>query len=147
VIVVSKQIEFDAGHRVPDHGSKCRHPHGHRYRVVAEVAGDIVTEPGAPDSGMVIDFGLLKTWLTEWIHDPLDHGFIVADFDNDLRIALAGHGWNIRVVEFTPTAENIAVWCWNQLAPVVDAHWRGTAHLHRIEVWETPTSCASYTGP
>lgn len=28
MIVVSKEIQFDAGHRVPDHASKCQNPQG-----------------------------------------------------------------------------------------------------------------------
>ena len=31
----TRRIEWDMGHRVPEHGGKCRTPHGHRY--VAEV--------------------------------------------------------------------------------------------------------------
>src|SRR5262245_56527683 len=74
---ISKEVQFDAGHRVPNHDSKCRNPHGHRYRVEAWLTGDLVTTPGAPDEGMLMDFGALKKILMREIHDKLDHGFIV----------------------------------------------------------------------
>lgn len=55
---VSKDVQFDAGHRVPSHASKCRNPHGHRYRVVAYCVGDVVEDGGSADDGMVVDFGI-----------------------------------------------------------------------------------------
>lgn len=144
--VISKEVQFDLGHRVPDHGSKCRNPHGHRYRVVAYCEGDVVAEAGAADDGMVVDFGDLKQWLTTLIHDVLDHGFMVRDTD-PLGPALTGvlPDAKIITVPFSPTAENIAAWCVGQLEPVIAAHWRGNLKLSRVDVWETPTSLASVT--
>jgi 6-pyruvoyltetrahydropterin/6-carboxytetrahydropterin synthase len=147
ITTVSKEVEFDTGHRVPDHGSKCRHPHGHRYRVRATCAGPIIAEAGAADNGMVVDFGDLKGWLTEHIHDVLDHAFVVYEGDDTMRTALAAgdDAWRVVVVPFIPTAENLAAWCWQQLSTVIEEHWRGTLRLTLIEVWETPTSLATYT--
>ena len=31
MISVTRRLEFDAGHRIPDHRSQCRNLHGHRY--------------------------------------------------------------------------------------------------------------------
>src|SRR2546421_7822187 len=132
---VSKEIELDAGHRVPDHGSKCRSPHGHRYRVRATCEGDVIDEIGAEDSGMVIDFSLLKSWLHEQVHQPLDHAFILHEKDVTLIAALAqgasddGADWNIVAFPYIPTAENIARWCWEQLAPLVKNYWRNAMTL------------------
>lgn len=146
ITTVSKEVEFDTGHRVPDHGSKCRNPHGHRYRVRATCSGPLVAEAGAPDNGMVVDFSDLKRWLTVAIHDVLDHGFVVYEHDTAMRVALeAGDpDWRVIVVPFIPTAENMSAWCWRQLAPLVGEHWRGSLALELIEVWETPTSIATY---
>lgn len=145
-VTVAKEVEFDTGHRVPDHGSKCRHPHGHRYRVRVTCAGTVVDEAGATDNGMVVDFGDLKRWLTHMIHDVLDHAFVVYEHDLEMRAALAAGDpdWRVVVVSFVPTAENLAAWCWQQLAPVVSEHWRGNLTLDLVEVWETPTSVATY---
>jgi 6-pyruvoyltetrahydropterin/6-carboxytetrahydropterin synthase len=142
---IRKEVEFDTGHRVPDHKSKCRNPHGHRYRVRATCEGSIVDDAGSSDHGMLVDFGDLKAWLTEHIHDVLDHGFMVYEHDEPMRQALEGHDWRVIVVPFIPTAENLARWCWQQLAPVIDSHWRGNLRLTLIEVWETPTGVATYT--
>lgn len=145
---ISKEVQFDSGHRVPDHASKCRHPHGHRYRVVATCSGVIVCEPGAPDNGMVVDFGDLKRWLTELVHDQFDHAFLVhkddpfADYLLGWRMGGEDDESRIVFLDWVPTAENMAVDVFARLGPVVAEHWRDV-ELVRVEVWETPTSMAS----
>ncbi|HET9058951.1 MAG TPA: 6-carboxytetrahydropterin synthase [Acidimicrobiales bacterium] len=157
---VSKQVEFDAGHRVPLHGSKCRSPHGHRYVVRATCTGWPVTERAA-DEGMVVDFGDLKEWLASEVSQRLDHSFMVYEGDLPMRRALehgaaldaasehgaalgAGEQWRVICLPVVPTAENLAKWCFERLEPLVEGHWRGNASLYEVEIWETPTSVARY---
>lgn len=146
MITISKEIEFDAGHRVPNHRSKCRNPHGHRYRVVATITGTVVDESGASDEGMLLDFGDLKSVLVSFIHDPLDHAFIVYEGDNDLWKCFADTPFKIVPFPYIPTAENIARWCWEQIELPLRESFRGNFWLDNIEVWETPTSTATYYG-
>lgn len=142
---ISKEIQFDAGHRVPLHASKCRNPHGHRYRVVAHVMGELIEE--GPETGMVRDFSIVKQLLTELVHDKYDHGFIVQDTDKALldmfHRSLADrelgylYDWKIIEVPFPPTAECLAKDIYKTLKQTLPT-------LVQIDVWETPTSCASY---
>lgn len=152
---ISKEIEFDAGHRVPSHGSKCRNPHGHRYRLRVTCRGVIIDEPGAPDDGMLVDFGDLKVLMTTLVHDVLDHGFITAPGDplaHHLAVAAReiegddGPAWRLIEFPYIPTAENIARWCWDQLAGPIAERFRDGLVLSEVAVWETPTSVAYYTG-
>ena len=144
---VSKEVEFDAGHRVPNHASKCRNPHGHRYRVRATAAGDIVAEAGASSEGMVVDFGDLKALLTDLVHDRFDHGFIVHAADRPMRKALAMLDEpKVIVVPYIPTAENLAADIYRTVGPELADRWGATnVRLTLVEVWETPTSLATYT--
>jgi 6-pyruvoyltetrahydropterin/6-carboxytetrahydropterin synthase len=145
----SKSIEFDAGHRVPWHESKCRNPHGHRYTVVATVEGPIRPYTSSPsDAGMVVDFGCIKEILTEYVHDVLDHSFMVWDDDKPMKSSLALLGDiedvdpRVVVLPCIPTAEELARWVWDEtIAAFVDAGVR----LVSIELRETPTSIAYYT--
>lgn len=149
MITISKEIEFDAGHRVPNHRSKCRNPHGHRYRVVATITGTIVDESGASDEGMLLDFGDLKSVLVSFIHDPLDHAFIVYEGDRVMREVFESaetESWNHVIFPYIPTAENIARWCWEQIELPLRESFRGNFWLDNVEVWETPTSTATYYG-
>lgn len=147
VTTLSKEVEFDLGHRVPNHASKCRNVHGHRYRVRATCAGELVNEVGAADVGMLVDFGDLKRWMTEAIHDPLDHGFAY-EADDPVGEAIAGAVPDQKLIPLwgPPTGENLARWCWEQLQPIVAAHWRDNLELVLIELWETPTSKVTYEG-
>ena len=145
---ITKEIEFDAGHRVPQHASKCRNPHGHRYKVVAVLKTSELVTTGS-ETGMVKDFGIIKEVLTEHVHDVFDHAFIMSQLDGTcLEMFKVEHdadndefysdlGFKIVVVNFDPTAENLAryiYWVVKRYIP----------QLHEIIVFETPTSSASY---
>ena len=41
---IKRFVETDTGHRVPNHKSKCKHMHGHRYRWEAVIEGDIIVK-------------------------------------------------------------------------------------------------------
>ena len=160
---IAKTVEFDAGHRVPNHNSKCRNPHGHRYSVEVSLEGYLVDTSGASDEGMVADFGDLKRIMMDKIHDPLDHGFIVHVDDSDLLTrfgyyrdrgarVVAWHrhhdapDWKVIIFPYIPTAENLAKWCFEQLrTPINDAFGRYDLRIKNVSVWETPTSVAVFT--
>lgn len=139
-VTVSKEVEFDAGHRVPNHESKCRHPHGHRYRVRVTCDGEVNADPLSPEYGMVIDFGVLKQLLTANVHDLWDHAMIVHTHDHELLTALAGHDWRVVEVPCVPTAENIA----RMVHDLISGHLPTGLTITTVEVWETPTSLAVY---
>lgn len=143
IFTASKEIEFDAGHRVPNHVSKCANPHGHRYRVQATVQGQLVDKEGASSEGMVMDFGDLKSVLVAEVHDRFDHGFIVWEHDQAMRDALAGHGWKVLVVPCVPTAENLAALIFADVDTALRNYWGTRCRLTEVALWETPTSCAT----
>lgn len=135
---LTKEVQFDAGHRVPAHTSKCRHPHGHRYRVVVEAEGPV------PESGMVVDFGVLKQWMVEEIHDRFDHAMIADELDTDLIKAMSANGWRCETVPYPPTAENLAHFCYYLLTKRAAVEQDGLL-VRSVTVWETPTSSATYS--
>ena len=57
---ITRRLEFDAGHRIANHASLCRHLHGHRYAIEVTVNGSVVTASGDAEQGMVADFGSIK---------------------------------------------------------------------------------------
>jgi 6-pyruvoyltetrahydropterin/6-carboxytetrahydropterin synthase len=146
---VTKVVEFDMGHRVPNHKSKCRNPHGHRYRFELTICGGIMEDRGVSSEGMVIDFGDIKALMMEYIHDVLDHGFMIYEQDSEL-IACFFDGyngepinwdWNIIKVPFVPTAENIIQWCVNQLCGKLPEG----VYMSRARLYETPNSWADWS--
>lgn len=47
-MLITRRLEFDAGQRIPDHKSQCRHLHGHRYALEITRAGDIIRSDDDP---------------------------------------------------------------------------------------------------
>jgi 6-pyruvoyltetrahydropterin/6-carboxytetrahydropterin synthase len=145
MIQISKTIEFDAGHRIQNHQSKCRNPHGHRYKVEVIAAGNIVDDPESPEHGMLKDFSFLKELMMTKVHDVLDHGFVYEWTDSEMATLFAiNQDFKAIRFDYPPTAENIARWIWDALA--VDVRAVGDVFLDAVIVWETPTCKAIYNG-
>uniref|UniRef100_UPI000666AF60 6-carboxytetrahydropterin synthase n=2 Tax=Burkholderia cepacia complex TaxID=87882 RepID=UPI000666AF60 len=75
-MLITRKLEFDAGHRIPDHRSQCRNLHGHRYVLEITLRGDLVDTEGAPDRGMVMDFADVKALAMEHLVSKWDHAFL-----------------------------------------------------------------------
>jgi len=146
VTTIRRFVETDTGHRVPNHKSKCRHFHGHRYRFEAEIEGDVVTDRGVSDEGMLIDFSDVSYILTRYIHDVIDHAFVVYDGDEEGRAALSllKNDHRTYVVPFIPTAENLAKWAFEQVKPHIKSSYGNKLRLVAMHVRETPKSWASW---
>ena len=137
---IRRWVETDTGHRVPNHSSKCAHLHGHRYRFEAEISGELVGDPEAPDDGMVLDFSDVSRILTEEIHDVVDHAFLIQDTDAAGRAACEAMGPNHRTVilPFPPTAEHLAAWAYGRVAKALLESYGDRLRLEALHVRETP---------
>ena len=143
---IRRWVETDTGHRVPNHKSKCRHMHGHRYRWEAELEGDVVTQEGVSEEGMLMDFSDVSTILNQYVHDVVDHAFIVYEGDKEALAALSKMGDEHRtlIVPFIPTAENLAKWAFEQVEPRISSSYGNSLKLNAFHVRETPKSWASW---
>lgn len=138
---VTKEIQWDMGHRVTNHRSLCRNLHGHRYKAQICVEGDLITKSGVSDEGMVIDFSNIKEIATKYVHDVLDHGFMVWNKDEVvLKFFKTNPQLKHIVVSFVPTAENIVGWILVELDKRLKDRYGTGLKLYSIKLWETPTS-------
>lgn len=130
------------GHRVPNHKNKCRRPHGHRYRLELTLKGSVCRQQGHSDEGMVFDFGDIRAILRSRIHDRLDHCFMISHQDPLLTqwASEQAEEAGFFLVDFIPTAENIVIWCYEQLRPVLPAEVRIAA----LRLYETPNAWADF---
>lgn len=145
--IIRRFIETDTGHRVPNHKSKCKNLHGHRYRFEAEIEGEIITKKGVSEEGMLMDFGDISHLLTVHIHDIIDHAFIIYEGDQQARAAceMMGDDHRTVIVPFIPTAEHLAKWAFEQLEPHINSHYGNNLRLKAMHCRETPKSMASWT--
>jgi len=143
---IRRYVETDTGHRVPNHKSKCRHLHGHRYRFEAEIEGDVVTEKGVSEEGMLMDFSDISDILMIHIHDVVDHAFVVYSGDEKTVNLLNGMGDEHRtvIVDFIPTAENLAKWAYEQVQPHISTAYGNRLKLVAMHVRETPKTIATW---
>lgn len=143
-MLVTKEVEIDMGHRVPNHESKCRNFHGHRYKIEAGVDDKVIETKGACDEGMVIDFGELKEIMTQEISDLYDHSCVVYEKDEFIEsfLKMKKAGLNVIVIKFIPTAENMAMLWFRAINERLEVEG---IKLQYVKVWETPTSTALYT--
>lgn len=100
-IRVAKDFRFEAAHRLPWHEGACSNLHGHSYHVTVSLTGE-------PDArGMVIDFKRIKSLVAPLI-DAWDHAVLVAEYDTELRDAVAALGSRYAMLPADTTAENMA---------------------------------------
>lgn len=66
---------FEAAHRVPVIGGKCRSLHGHSWGCEIEVRGPELA------SGMIVELGAFKAGLRSWIDENLDHATLLSAND------------------------------------------------------------------
>ena len=154
---ITREIGIDAAHRVPEHGSKCRSLHGHRYTVQATWEGALVTQAGDAAEGMVEDFSQLKQWMLEEIDLPCDHGTILYAQDPllsvltlehpvQIPVAVLGRWGKLYVVPFIPTAENLARHWFERLQSRTLTGLPRSCRIATVRVYETPNCWADFPG-
>lgn len=105
-MILRRTYRFEASHVLPNHPGRCRRLHGHSYRFIVEIEGEI-----EPVQGMVLDFGDLDALVERAVLARCDH-YHLNDFIEN------------------PTAEWIAVWIWRALMPELP----GLAAIELFEV-------------
>lgn len=139
--------DISCGHRVVGHEGKCRHLHGHNYRIHFSCrAYDL------DNVGRVIDFSDMKSKLCMWVEQHWDHKFLVweedplfkqlsstAKLEPDLAMMYLE---SIVPVPFNPTAENLAKYLVEVVGP---QQLKGTGiRLVQVRIDETRKCSATY---
>ena len=110
---------FSAAHQLKMVAKKCENLHGHNWKIEVCVGGQALN-----DAGVLMDFGEIKTHLSE-IMGRLDHKFL-----NELDYF---HG--------NPSSENIAQYIAASLQDKVNGR---SVKVTQVTVWESDTACATF---
>lgn len=146
----SRYHDISTGHRVVGHENKCRHLHGHNYRIHFDCEAAELDQVGR-----VIDFGVIKEKLCMWVENNWDHRFLAWENDSLIRAMHLSCGPNMDVSEvqmcddsivyvpFNPTAENMAKYLVQAVGP---QQLEGTGvTLVAVRIEETAKCSASFT--
>jgi len=119
-VSVYREGHFDSAHSLDGYRGKCANIHGHRWTWRVYITADKL------DSlGMIIDFSELKRFMTVVVENVFDHKLL-----NE-------------VVNFNPTAEQLAITIYNWLKIRVE---KNGCKVERVEVFESPECCAIIRG-
>ncbi len=140
---ITRRLEFDAGHRIPNHASQCRHLHGHRYAIEVTLGGPVIATPGAADEGMVIDFSAVKAIAQQHVVEPWDHAFLAWRRDTTVVAFLDGiPGHKTVLFDAPPTAEHLAQTAFAMLDRAYAEQYGDSLRLERVRLYETPNCWA-----
>jgi 6-pyruvoyltetrahydropterin/6-carboxytetrahydropterin synthase len=126
---ITKEMTFEAAHRLLDYNGPCGNLHGHSYKVQVTVCSDALDS-----QGFVMDFGDLKIAVNKIIGE-WDHAVILQDRD-PLVPTLQAQGQKVVVFHEQPTAEYMANAIYNGL------RMQGL-NVSQVVVYETANNCAS----
>ena len=136
--LITRKIEFDAGHRVYGHESKCAHLHGHRY--VAEIS---VKSKHLDSIGRVVDFSVVKQLVGKWIDDNWDHNLLLNPEDPLLPYLDRSEQVTKPIFSSSllgnPTAENMARYLVVQSVNLLREY---PIEVHSVKLYETPNCWA-----
>lgn len=135
MITAVRKIGIDAGHRIPDHESKCKNLHGHRYTVEMHISGEI--KPEGSEKGMIKDFSVCKEVMMQTIDRFCDHGLILSLADPFLQDCLvvpklAGRTW-VRLPDVLQFIDNMHL--------IKNGYWAGKSNVGKLLIMkESPTA-------
>jgi 6-pyruvoyltetrahydropterin/6-carboxytetrahydropterin synthase len=112
--------QFAAAHRLENFYGKCEALHGHNWKVEVLLVGNTLD-----GTGLLMDFSVVKA-RTKEVLEELDHKYL-----NELAA----------FQDRNPSSENLACYLYERLGAVLNGDG---VKLHRVNVWESDTSCASY---
>lgn len=131
-VKVNRKAHFNAAHRLfnpkwddvknQEIFGLCNNPHfhGHNYNLIVSVIGEV-----DPETGYVIDMKILKDIIDTHVTSKLDHKNL-----------------NVEVAEFAtkiPTAENIAIVCYDWIRKILPTHLE-----LKITLFETERNWVEY---
>ena len=146
MITITRKLEFDAGHRIPDHKSQCRNLHGHRYTLEITLTGMVIEDEGSSDNGMIMDFSDVKALAKQHLVDVWDHAFIAYEKDAvvlEMLERIPGH--KTVIIGRIPTVENLAQTAFDILSSVYQDRFGTGLRLQKLVLHETPNCWAEIT--
>ena len=107
-VSVTKCFGFEASHHLPKYDGACNRLHGHSYKLQVTVSGSVDEE-----TGMIIDFNVLKKIVKSKVVDKYDHRNLNDFFSNPTAENMIQHIFKELSVEFSKVGlslESVTLW-------------------------------------
>jgi len=124
---IAKEFYWEMGHRLPDHFGLCKNIHGHSYKMILTVEGQM------NEQQMVIDYYDLEKIINPIIQE-FDHSFMVNKNDKIVIEFLNQINSKKVEVDFDATVENICLFMLNKIK---DASLPKNIRAITVRVYET----------
>ena len=139
MFILKNEVQFDTAHYLSGYAGKCSNIHGHRYRMVVELASETLQATGV-QRGMVADFGDVKDLLKQ-LADQYDHKLLIEDNEDGravaAQLAQLPNQFAVVMVPYRPTAEEMSRHIYQQMK-------QAGYPVYSVELFETPTSSCKY---
>ena len=139
MFILKNEIQLDTAHYLSGYEGKCSNSHGHRYRLVVELASETL-QPSGQCRGMVADFGDVKKEMQR-IAEQYDHKLLIEDNADGRAVAEAlakvPNQFAIVMVPYRPTAEEMSRDIYQQMKTA-------GYPVYSVELYETPTNSCKY---
>ena len=139
MFILKNEIQFDTAHYLSGYEGKCSNIHGHRYRLVVELASETLHQDGQ-ERGMVADFGQVKTLLRQ-IVEQYDHKLLIEDNGDGQavarKLAELPNQFAVCLVPYRPTAEEMSRDIYRQIKSA-------GYPVYSVELFETPVNSCIY---
>jgi 6-pyruvoyltetrahydropterin/6-carboxytetrahydropterin synthase len=136
---IAKEFRWEMGHRLPNHKGACKNIHGHSYKMVVELSGEV-----DPKSGMIIDFYVLGLIVKPFV-EAFDHSFLVYKKDKKLLDFLSENKMKKVVTDYYGTVENICSDFANMIVKGIKKNKVKNVYSITVKIFETPNSYAEIT--
>jgi 6-pyruvoyltetrahydropterin/6-carboxytetrahydropterin synthase len=131
---ITREFRWAMGHALMHHKGQCYTPHGHNYRMMVTVSGEV-----DPVTEMVVDFSELDD-LGNTVVRGLDHKFLANE--NDTRF-FPDETDTWEACPGDPTAEHLARMCYMALALLMKDE---PYTLKEVKLYETDKAYATVRG-
>ena len=135
---ISKEFRWEMGHRLPFHAGPCKNLHGHSYKMVIEISGEL------NENGMIIDFFDLGKAVKPII-DELDHAFLCWEHDKEVKMFLEQNNLKRVIVPYHSTVENICNDLIGKIYSNLSSIKDNTFTSLTVRIFETPNASAEAT--
>ncbi|MBL7930292.1 MAG: 6-carboxytetrahydropterin synthase [Bacteroidia bacterium] len=139
-IRVNKQFTFDMAHALYNHNGACRNIHGHTYTLTVTLLGEVKTNPGKSDDGMLVDFSWLKELVKTEIISVYDHALVLNGNSPHRDLKLDRSFDKVIYLDVQPTCENLLLIMVRKLKSDLPPDLT----LQYVSLQETPTAKAEW---